>query len=270
MALAEERLRSIVESLLLISPEPVPVARLVEVIRMEDPLTEEESVRSAIAGLLEVYAQPDRALARGFRVEDVAGGLQLRTVAENAPFVRRYLAAKPQKLSKAALETLSIIAYRQPVTKPEVESIRGVDAGAAIKGLLERDLIKIVGKKDEIGRPLLYGTTAEFLEFFTLKSLSELPTLREFHELDEASLEEVMAHDGVAPTVQELAQAAQFMVEREDDPDLDALEEALKAADAAKAAADAVLDPTGEGAHPPPTDDEEEALAPEEEASDAD
>lgn len=247
MALAEERLRSIVESLLLISPDPVPVARLVEVIRIEDPHTEEEAIRGAIAGLIDAYAQAERPVARGFRVEDVAGGLQLRTVAENAPFVRRFLAAKPQKLSKAALETLAIIAYRQPVTKPEIEAIRGVDAGAALKSLLDRDLVKIVGKKDEIGRPLLYGTTEVFLEFFTLKSLSELPTLREFHELDEASMEEVMAQDGVAPSVQELAEAARFMVEREEDPDLDALDEALKAADAAKAAAEAALDPTGSG-----------------------
>lgn len=243
MALAEERVRSIVESLLLISPDPVPVARLVEVIRIEDPQTEEEEIRAAIARLLEAYDRPDRALARGFRVEDVAGGLQLRTVAENAPFVRRFLAAKPQRLSKAALETLSIVAYRQPVTKPEIEAIRGVDAGAALRSLLDRDLVKIVGKKDEVGRPLLYGTTAAFLEFFTLKSLTDLPTLREFHELDEASVEEVAALDGAPPSLKDLAEAAKFMVDRDDDPDLEALDRAVEAAEAAREAAEAALSP---------------------------
>lgn len=248
MALGEDRIRSIVESLLLISPEPVPVARLVEVIRIEDPQTEEETIRASIDDLVDNYGKPDRPLARGFRVEEVAGGLQLRTVAENAPFVRRYLAAKPQRLSKAALETLSIVAYRQPVTKPEIETIRGVDAGAALRSLLDRELVKIIGKRDEVGRPLIYGTTPYFLEFFSLKALGELPTLREFHELDEASMEEVSALDGAAPTVQELAEAAHFLVEREDDPDLEALDEAVKAAEAAKKAADLALDPTGAAA----------------------
>ena len=245
MALEDERLRSVVESLLLISPDPVPVARLIEVIRIEDPDTEAQAIRGAIEQLIEIYEQPDRPVAQGFRVEEVAGGLQLRTVPDNAVFVRRYLAAKPQRLSKAALETLSIVAYRQPVTKPEIEAVRGVDAGAALRSLLERELVKIVGKKEEVGRPLIYGTTPYFLEFFCLKNLAELPTLKEFHELDEASMEEVNNLGG-APSVQELAEAAQFLVEREHDPDLDALDAAVKAADAAKAAAEQALDPKGD------------------------
>lgn len=243
MALDDAQLRSIIESILVISPDPVPVARLVEVVRIEDPETDASVVKSAVAQLLEDYTDLERPVARGFRVEEVAGGLQLRTVADNALFVRRFLAAKPQRLSKAALETLSIIAYRQPVTKPEVEAVRGVDAGAALRSLLERDLVKIVGKKEEVGRPLIYGTTPYFLDFFSLKGLTELPTLKEFHELDESSLEEVSQMEG-APSVQELAEAAQFLVEREHDPDLEALDAAVKAADEAKAAAAETLDPT--------------------------
>lgn len=261
MALGEDRLRSIVESLLLISPDPIPVARMVEVIRIEDPTTEEEAIRDAIKALLSGYAQPDRPLARGYRVEDVSGGLQLRTVAENGPYVRRFLAARPQKLSRAALETLAIIAYRQPVTKPEVEAIRGVDAGAGLRTLLERDLVKIVGKRDEVGRPLIYGTTDAFLELFTLKSLSELPTLREFHELDELSLEEVGASDG-GPSVAELAGTAKQLVERQDEAELDALDEAVRAADAAKAAAEAALDQHRAGGAPPKPGAEPEASVP--------
>ena len=99
--------------------------------------------------------------------------------------MRRFLRVKPQRLTRAALETLAIVAYRQPVTRPEVEEIRGVDCGAVMKALLERKLVKILGKKEEPGRPILYGTTREFLEFFALKDLASLPTLREFHELSE-------------------------------------------------------------------------------------
>ncbi|MBX2813904.1 MAG: SMC-Scp complex subunit ScpB [Myxococcales bacterium] len=243
MALEEAQLRSIIESLLLISPDPIPEARLVEVIRIEVPEIEVAVIKTAIAQLLEDYQNPERTLACGFRVEDVVGGLQLRTVAENAQFVRRFLAAKPQRLTKAALETLSIVAYRQPVTKAEIEAVRGVDAGAALRSLLERELVKIIGKKDEIGRPIIYGTTPYFLDFFCLKSLNELPTLKEFHELDEASLEEASSKEG-APSVQELAEAAQFLVEREADPDLEALDAAVKAADAVKAATKEALEPS--------------------------
>src|SRR5688572_21082969 len=193
MALGEERLHSVIESLVMLSPEPIPVARVIEVIRIEDPQTGEDAIKSAVQSLLQKYQETTRPIARGFRIEEVAGGLQFRTVAENAQYVRRFLAAKPNRLTKAALETLSIIAYRQPVTKPEVELIRGVDVGAALKSLLERDLIKIIGKREEVGRPIIYGTTPYFLEFFGLKSLAELPTLREYHELDEEHQREVDA-----------------------------------------------------------------------------
>src|SRR5258708_7201667 len=193
MPLNEERLRSIVESLLLVSAEPIPFGRIIEVVQTEDSTTQAETVKAAIDRLIDNYGDPGRPVGRGFRVEDIGGALQLRTVAENAPFVRGFLMAKPQRLSKPALETLSVIAYRQPVTKPEIESIRGVDSGAVLKLLLERDLIRIIGKKDEIGRPIIYGTTKSFLEFFGIRSLSELPTLREYHELDEEHQKEVDA-----------------------------------------------------------------------------
>ncbi|MCA9551691.1 MAG: SMC-Scp complex subunit ScpB [Myxococcales bacterium] len=245
MALAEERLRSILESLLMISPEPVPVARLVEVIQIEDPQTQEEAVRAAVQKLLAGYQDPQRPLGRGFRVDEVGGGLQYRTVPENAPYVRRFLAAKPQRLSKPVLETLAIIAYRQPVTKPEVESIRGVDVAAALKTLLDRDFIRILGKKDEVGRPIIYGTTQLFLEFFGLRSLAELPTLREYHELDDEHQKEVDALSGGKQSVRDLAEAAQFLVEREDDPDLEALDKAVQDADRVRRAAEAALDPKG-------------------------
>lgn len=260
MGLGSDRLCSVIESILLLSPDPVPVGRIVEVIRIEDPATEEGEIREAVARLLADYHSPERPLARGFRVEEVAGGLQYRTTPDNAPFVRRFLAAKPQRLTKASLETLSIIAYRQPCTKPEVEAIRGVDVGAAVKNLLDRELIKILGKREEVGRPIIYGTTPQFLEFFGLKSLAELPTLREFHELDEEHQAQV---DGVEerPSIQDLAAAASFLVDQDEDPDLDALDEAVKAADQAKRRTDETLAPPTQ---PGPSDalDSDEGAAP--------
>ena len=105
----------------------------------------------------------------GIVLHEVAGGWQLRSAPDGSDHTRRYLKVKPQRLTRAALETLAIIAYRQPVTRPEIEEIRGVDCGAVVKALLERKLIKILGKKEEPGRPMLYGTSREFLEFFALQ-----------------------------------------------------------------------------------------------------
>ena len=116
-------------------------------------------------------------------LDEVAGGWLFRTNAQYAPFVRELAGGSPVRLTRAQIETLAIMAYRQPITRPEIDDIRGVDSGATLKLLLERDLVRILGKKDEPGRPLLYGTTTQFLEFFGLKSLKDLPTLREFTEL---------------------------------------------------------------------------------------
>lgn len=252
MPLPEERLRSIIESLVLLSAEPVPLARIVDVIRQEDPTTEPEAIKAAADALLSRYGDPERPIARGFRVEELSGALQLRTVAENAPYVRLFLSAKPQRLSKASLETLAVIAYRQPVTKPEVETIRGVDCGAALKQLLERDLIRIIGKREEIGRPIIYGTTKYFLEFFGVRSLAELPTLREYHELDEEHQKQV---DEVGAPIEnkisDLANAASFLIEVKEDPDLEALDQAVLDVDRARQAAELALDPNA-GATPSP------------------
>lgn len=243
MSFAPERIGSVIESLLLISPEPVAYARLTEIIRIEEPAVSEAEVLEAIEQLVARYRDDTRSVALGIRVEDLGDALQFRTVGENGAFVRRLLAAKPQKLSKASLETLSVVAYRQPVTKPEVESIRGVDSGAALKSLLEHDLVKILGKREEIGRPIIYGTTRHFLEFFGLRSLAELPTLREYHELDEEHQRQVegIVHD--KRKLSDLAGAVHFLSEREQDPDLEALEQAVGVADRVRRVAERVLNP---------------------------
>ena len=114
----------------------------------------------------------------------MAGGYQFRTDTELAPWLRKLSKERPFRFSAAALETLAIIAYRQPVTRAEVEYLRGVDSGGVVKSLLERNLLRILGKKDVPGRPLMYGTSRHFLEFFGLKELQDLPTLKEFSALD--------------------------------------------------------------------------------------
>jgi segregation and condensation protein B len=118
----------------------------------------------------------------------VAGGYQLRTAKINADWVKKFLGGRPARMGRATLETLAIIAYRQPITKAEIESIRGVDVDGVITTLLERNLIRAVARKDVPGRPFLYGTTAEFLQLFNLNDLTELPTLK---ETDEISLPEI-------------------------------------------------------------------------------
>ncbi len=129
----------------------------------------------------------------GVQVMQAAGGWQLRTNPENVAWVSRILAGKPPRLSRALLETLAIVAYRQPITRPEIDEIRGVDCGPVLKTLLDRSLVRMIGKKEEVGRPILYGTTPEFLRTFSLRDLTELPTLREFHELGEAEMAKVAA-----------------------------------------------------------------------------
>lgn len=195
--LSENQIRNVIESVLFVTPQPLTLDQLFDATGID-----REKIVPALSSL-----QGDRREGiSGIVLHEVAGAWQLRTAPESAEYVRRFLKVKPQRLTRAAVETLALIAYRQPVTRPEIEDVRGVDSGAVLKALLDRRLIKIVGKKEEVGRPILYGTTREFLEFFALKDLSALPTLREFQELTEESQEivEREAPKPVAGIVEEL------------------------------------------------------------------
>lgn len=174
--LSAEHLRGLLEALVFASDKPMTSGELAKL--ASAPLRE---VKGLMGELKEHYA------LRGIVLQEVAGGWVFRTGAAYAPFVRELTSERPVKLTRAQIETLAITAYRQPITRPEIDEIRGVDSGATLKLLLERDLLRILGKKDEPGRPLLYGTTGHFLEFFGLKSLKDLPALREFTELSEDS-----------------------------------------------------------------------------------
>ena len=162
--------KRIVEGLIFISGHPVTLKRLTEVVgELEAP-----AIRQVIDELNAEYLQA----AHAFRIQEVAGGYQLATDPQLAPWVKRLLQLPRESLlSKAALEALAIIAYRQPLTKAEIEAIRGVDGTATLETLLERQFVRVVGRKETPGRPLLYGTTDEFLRHFGLKSVKELPPM---------------------------------------------------------------------------------------------
>jgi segregation and condensation protein B len=174
----EERLKSILESLLFAAGEPLSIARIAAVL---DNVPKAE-IQNSLAALGAEYSANNRGLA----IEEVAGGFQLRTPKEHAQYVRRLLAARPPRLSRPLLETVAIIAYRQPITRPEIEQLRGVDTGGVLETLLERRLVKIAGRKEAPGRPMMYATTPEFLEVFGLKDLESLPDLKEFQEIERA------------------------------------------------------------------------------------
>jgi len=176
--LEEERLKAILESLLFAAGEPVSLARLAAVLDN----VPKEAIRKALNEMTLAYAG-----GRGIALEQVAGGYQLRTPKEHALYVRKLLAAKPPRLTRPLLETVAIVAYRQPITRPEIEQLRGVDSGGVLETLLERRLIKIAGRKEAPGRPLIYATTPEFLEAFSLKDLESLPDLSEFREVQDAA-----------------------------------------------------------------------------------
>ena len=162
--------KRIIEALLFVFGQPIALKRIAEVV----PDLESPQIRSLIQTLNTEYTSSGRA----FHIQEVAGGYQLVTDQELAPWVKRALAnPRPDTVSAAALETLAIIAYRQPLTKAEIEAIRGVDITASLDTLVERRFVRIAGRKDSPGRPFLYATTTEFLHHFGLRSLEALPSL---------------------------------------------------------------------------------------------
>jgi len=173
--LSAKSLKAIVESLIFVHEQPLSVDRLAQILEE----FERADIRIALEDLADDYAGHER----GIVLEQVAGGYQFRTRPEHGDYIRRLSKTKGVKFSQSALETLAIIAYRQPITRAEVEYLRGVDSGGVLKSLMEKKLLKILGKKDVPGKPLIYGTTKEFLELFSLKDLNALPSLKEIQEL---------------------------------------------------------------------------------------
>ena len=173
----DENARSVVEALLIAADVPLGAGKLASVLGRH---VEAREVRMYVDALNEEYAET----GRSFRITEIAGGFQLMVHPEFAPWIRQLMKEKaPPRLSPASLETLAILAFKQPIAKAEVEHIRGVAVDGVLRQLMEKGLVRISGRSDAPGRPLLYGTTRDFLKHFGLKTLSDLPKVRELEEL---------------------------------------------------------------------------------------
>jgi segregation and condensation protein B len=168
-------LKNIIESLLFVSDGPIPVDRIKKVLEIPDA----KEIKNALRELAEEY----ELRKGGFILREVAGGFQIRTRPEYAVWIKKLVHPGSQRLSNAALETLAIIAYKQPIIRSDIEFIRGVDCGGILRMLMEKKLIRVLGKKEIPGRPLIYATTKQFLEIFDLKDLKDLPTPKEIQAL---------------------------------------------------------------------------------------
>ena len=206
---AAEEAAATVEAILFTSDSPVPAAKIAQI----GDLPGQRVVKKSIAALNARY----EAVGSAFRIEEIAGGFQMLTCPEYHDVLSRLLKArKDARLSQAAMETLAIVAYRQPILRADIEAIRGVACGEVLRGLMEKQLVKIVGRADVIGRPMLYGSTRRFLEAFGLASLKDLPNVEELRtgaaDTPAPSAEQPGAdadHDEDAPVTEEAPAAAE-------------------------------------------------------------
>jgi segregation and condensation protein B len=180
--MTETELKPIIEALIYVAEEPITETTLVTLLGREH----REGIRAVITSLIDQYQNSDH----GIEIKEIANGYKIATKAEHHEWVRKYIRHQtpPTKLSLAALETLAVIAYKQPVTVPEIQEVRGVNAVGVLKTLIDKGLVTTAGRKNVIGRPILYKTTKEFLVQFGLKNLDELPSLEEFEELTQSAL----------------------------------------------------------------------------------
>ena len=172
-----EESKAIIEALIFASEFPLPADRIAEMF----PHLEKDDIGRLVKELMKEYEERKG----GLHIQEVAGGFHFRTREEMGAWINKLRGEKPLTLTPAAMETLAVVAYRQPVVKSEIDRIRGVDVSGSLKGLLEKKLVRIMGRKDIAGKPIIYGTTKKFLEVFNLKDLSDLPTLRELKGLQE-------------------------------------------------------------------------------------
>ncbi len=180
--LTDETLKALIEAIIYVAPEPVSLDAIAKSLEVEDP----GRVKAKLDELVQEFERADH----GIEIRPVAGGYRFSSKPEHHEVLRKFVKSlkPPVRLSKPALETLAVIAYRQPATVPEIEAIRGVDCGGVIHTLLERKLVVTSGRKNVVGRPILYRTSKEFLVHFGLKDVGELPSLKEFEELARQAL----------------------------------------------------------------------------------
>ena len=185
-----EKLKEIIESLLFVAETPLTIERIKQVTAVDT-----REIRDALQALADEY----ETRRGGFYLNEVAGGYQIRTRPDYNEWIKRLIQPNPPRMSKAALETLAIIAYKQPIIRSDIEHIRGVDSGGVLRLLLERKLIRVLGRKEIPGRPLIYATTKQFLEVFDLKDLKDLPTPKEIESFGRSLLDESPPVDSVEP-----------------------------------------------------------------------
>lgn len=184
--LSEGQQRAIIEALIFASDEPMTAAMLAQILQLDEqnPDSEDQNYTTYFDEVITEINADLAQTARPYRIVTIAGGYHFATTAEQGEYVQKLLKAKSRRrLTQATLETLAIISYRQPISKPEIEAIRGVNSNEIVNSLIEKDLVAIVGRAEVIGKPLLYGTTKEFLRIFGLNALTDLPKLREIEEL---------------------------------------------------------------------------------------
>ncbi|MBU4259637.1 MAG: SMC-Scp complex subunit ScpB [Proteobacteria bacterium] len=180
-----EDIKNIIESLLFVAEDPLTIDSIKKVLDSTDS--------NVIRNVLNELSIEYEARKGGFFLREVAGGYQIRTRPEYSQWIRRLLRPNPFRLSNASLETLAIVAYKQPVIRSDIEHIRGVDCGGILRMLLERKLVRVIGRKEIPGRPIIYATTKKFLELFELRDLKDLPSPKEIEELGNSSSES-LAH----------------------------------------------------------------------------
>jgi segregation and condensation protein B len=205
-----ENIKAVIEALIFASDTPLALEKIFIILSG----VEKQEIKEALENLLLEYNERQA----GIYLQEVAGGFQFRTRPELSPWIKKLKSTKPHSLSPQAMETLAIVAYKQPIVKSEIESIRGVDVGAPLKGLLDKKLIRIVGRKDVPGKPIIYGTTKKFLEVFNLKNLMDLPNLRELKELNQQQEllgQESVGQNVVEKEIGELENLEQYIIEQE-------------------------------------------------------
>lgn len=205
-------IQGVVEALLFVNERPITLEQIKRVLQTVTPT----EIKQAIDGLNEDY----RSRSRGITIQEIAGGYQMLSNPEYVSYVRNFYKTKhKEKLSKPALETLAIVAYKQPVTRADIELIRGVNSDGVVALLLDKELIKLAGRKDVPGRPFLYGTTKQFLEYFGLKSLDTLPNLEELVALqaqsEESTSNEYLGDDASDNSLERQKQQAIAKAEKE-------------------------------------------------------
>ncbi|MDA8141235.1 MAG: SMC-Scp complex subunit ScpB [Desulfobacteraceae bacterium] len=186
-----QEMKNIIESLLFVAEEPLSVEKLRAILETVDS----KDIQAVLRALSEEYDQR----GGGFMLREVAGGWQIRSRPEYNEWIKRLLQPSPQRLSRAALETLAVIAYKQPIIRADIEHIRGVDCGGVLRQLMERKIIRVLGRKEIAGRPLIYATTKLFLEMFDLKDLNDLPSPKEIAELGNAMIDSQQEGASAAP-----------------------------------------------------------------------